>query len=346
MCRGPLPSGSTTSLHRPQPDAVGAPEPHEVETHVGRRDEPAGQEHRLVRARRDADPRLAGSARPARVVPASWRRRDRARGARTRRRRLSRSARVGGRRRSMSPAGRRAASRPARRPAPYGSAAAAAMTGAEGRPAASSVIRTTRPSPQQLATSDPPSGATAMWQTASPASTGAPSGANDRVAGAAERLHGCRRPRAPRRRRRACGCAREPRGRARRPPTSPAKRSGPPAEASSAAPASSIADARSRCRPCRRCSRPSRRKRASVDEVVAHDDRVARRRRRRSPRCACRSSPRARARSPAPRRGRSSNVRAPEMSSFQPGKYSRIGFAWWKSDWLTGTSSNRLPSTS
>ena len=40
------------------------------------------------------------------------------------------------------------------------------------------------------------------------------------------------------------------------------------------------------------------------------------------------------------------SARAVEMSSFQPGKYSRIGLAWWKSDWFTGTSSNRSPSTS
>ena len=47
-----------------------------------------------------------------------------------------------------------------------------------GRPAASNGIRTTRPSPQHAATSDPPSGATARWHTASPASTGPPNGSN------------------------------------------------------------------------------------------------------------------------------------------------------------------------
>ena len=38
--------------------------------------------------------------------------------------------------------------------------------------------------------SDPPSGATAMWQTASPASTGPPKRHERRLTGAAERLHG------------------------------------------------------------------------------------------------------------------------------------------------------------
>ena len=53
------------------------------------------------------------------------------------------------------------------------------MTGAEGRPAASSVMCTMRPSPQQPATSEPPSGATATWQFASPVGIGAPSGTKD-----------------------------------------------------------------------------------------------------------------------------------------------------------------------
>ena len=77
--------------------------------------------------------------------------------------------------------------------APYGSAAAAAMTGEDGRPSASSVIRTTRPSPQPVATSEPPSGATATWQVASPGRDGLAEPDERCLAGAAERLHGARR---------------------------------------------------------------------------------------------------------------------------------------------------------
>jgi multidrug efflux pump subunit AcrB len=44
--------------------------------------------------------------------------------------------------------------------------------------------------------------------------------------------------------------------------------------------------------------------------------------------------------------GSASNVRTPVMSSFQPGKYSKIGLAWWKSLCDIGISSCRMPSTS
>ena len=39
--------------------------------------------------------------------------------------------------------------------------------------------------------------------------------------------------------------------------------------------------------------------------------------------------------------GRSPRVRAPVMSSVQPGKFSYTGWAWWKSDWVMGISSKR-----
>ena len=98
-------------------------------------------------------------------------------------------------------------------------------------------MRTTRPSPQQLARSEPPSGATATWHTASPASTGRAERHERRVARARERLHGARRPRAPRRRRRACGCARATTASASAAHRVAGEPSGPPAKRMPSAPA-------------------------------------------------------------------------------------------------------------
>ena len=120
--------------------------------------------------------------------------------------------------------------------------------------------------------------------------------------------------------------------------TSPVKESGPP-RGGRRAPRRAASRSLMHGRPCRRSSRRGRTSR--VDEVVPDDDGIAGGAHADHGDAACRSSSRARARSPAPRGVglRTSGPRRCRPSS--PGKYSRIGVAWWKSDWLTGTSSNR-----
>ena len=176
-----------------QPDAAVAPEPHEIQAHVGRRDEPAGQERRLMRARD------AGCRRP-RPSPALIARilvvrghevRVLLAGRRAQRARAASAAQI-----DVSTAPRRGSAIGRRRTVGGG---AAAMTGDEAGPRhpASSARRARRPSSSR--SSEPPSGATAMWQTRL-----ARLDRTRRAARTSPRRCGgtparCRRPRAPRR---------------------------------------------------------------------------------------------------------------------------------------------------
>ena len=163
-------------LHEREAGALHAPEAHEVEPHVGRRDDSAGQEHRLVGVGG------ADAAPPSEVTGA---------GSSVVRDEVGVLLACGGAQRAGGCGEVDVEPRADAASGPCGSVGRrCAMAGAEGRPAASRVIRTTRPSRQQLATSEPASGATATWHTDSPASTGAPSGSEGCLARAPERLHG------------------------------------------------------------------------------------------------------------------------------------------------------------
>ena len=124
-------------LRLPQPRRRRAPEPHEVEPMSVVATRPPGR--KTAWCAREGRSRMPSSTR-LRADP----RRTTARGARTPRR--PRRAARGRRRRGRCRPRRRGGEPPAGR---RGRPPPAAITGEHGRPAASSVIRTTRPSPQQ-----------------------------------------------------------------------------------------------------------------------------------------------------------------------------------------------------